>query len=166
MKVKLKKEDLLSTQLSWLCVKPMLLAVRGKDLSTKLEMYQQLNEGQKGLYLFYSFHNHADTIAEFYWFSAYYITEIQSWNGIKSGLQYYKDAEMVDLLDQIELLIQRRNKENNIGRKVSPTDLETDEGLFNEVKVHFDRYRKLSENTIIQMNIWIINHEEDFFEMD
>lgn len=166
MKVKLKEEDLQSTQLSWKCIEPMLLAVRGKDFTTKIDMYQKLNEGQKGLYLFYSFHNHVNTIAEFYWFSDYYITEIQSWSGIRSGMQYFKDIEMVGLLDQIELFIQKRHKENKVERKVSPTDLDMDEGLFSEVKVLFDMYRKLSENSINQMNKWIMTNNEDFYEIE
>jgi hypothetical protein len=83
MKVKLDPMDYESKSLSWLCIKPMLLAVRGKDFSAKSEMYNQLNEGQKGLYLFYSFHNHTKTLEEFYWFSAYHINELKSWNGIK-----------------------------------------------------------------------------------
>lgn len=166
MKVKLSMEDLKNIQLSWKCIEPMLLAVRGKDYPTKIEMYQKLNEGQKGLYLFYSFHNHAKTMAEFYWFSNYYITEIQSWSGIKSGVEFYQDNEMVVLLDQIELFIQQRNQKNNLERKVSPSDLEIDEKLYNEVKVLFDGYRVLSENTIKLMNKWIINHEVDFIEID
>ncbi|MCR8656233.1 hypothetical protein [Paenibacillus endoradicis] len=166
MKVKLKQEDLQNIQLSWKCIEPMLLAVRGKDFPTKIEMYQKLNEGQKGLYLFYSFHNHANTMAEFYWFSSYYINEVQSWSGIKSGVQYYMDDEMVDLLEQIELIIQQRNQENITERKASPTDLETDEELYNKVKVQFDRYRVLSENTIDLMNQWIINNKKDFIDID
>jgi len=166
MIVKLKKNELQNIQLSWKCIEPMLLAVRGKDYPTKMEMYQKLNEGQKGLYLFYSFHNHANTVAEFYWFSNYYITEIQSWSGIKRGVEFYQDTEMVDLLDQIQSFIRKRNQENNSERKVSPSDLETDEELNFNVKVFFNRYRVLSENTINLMNKWIVNHEEDFIELE
>lgn len=140
----------------------MLLAVRGKDITTKTEMYQQLNEGQKGLYLFYSFHNHAKTIEEFYWFSSYYILEIQSWSGIKSGVQYFKDFEMVDLLEQMEDLIMQRSEDMNKGQQVSPTDLEKDKGLLNAVTEYFAKYNELSEKTINRMNEWIIDHQEDF----
>jgi len=144
----------------------MLLAVRGKDLTTKTEMYQQLNEGQKGIYLFYSFHNHAKTIEEFYWFSSYYILEFRSWNGIKSGVQFFKDAEMFELLEEIEVLIVKRNKDIKKGQQVSPTDLEIDNTLLNEVKKYFDRYNEISEKTINHMNQWIINNKNDFFEMN
>ncbi|WP_372633715.1 hypothetical protein [Cohnella sp.] len=162
MKIKLKKEDLSSVELSWLCIKPMLLAVRGKDLPTKLEMYQQLNQGQQGLFMFFSFHNHASTIEEFYWFSSYYINELKSWSGIKSGVRYYKDTEMVELLDQIELFVLREAKEKS--QKVSPTDLETNEELLKEVKGYFNRYKELSINTIDTMNKWIIHNQRDFCE--
>lgn len=94
MKAKLMLEDLQSDHLSWLSIQPMLLAVRGKDLSAKLEMYNRLNEGQKGLYLFYSYHNHAKTEAEFYWFSAYHINELQTWGDIKRGLVYFGDVKL------------------------------------------------------------------------
>ena len=105
MKVKIKQEELQSINLSWLCVQPMLLSVRGKDLKTKLDMYDQLNEGQKGLFLFYSFHNHTKTMAEFYWFAAYNINELQSWKGIWNGVLYFNDNRMADLLDRIKLFI-------------------------------------------------------------
>ncbi|GGH27328.1 hypothetical protein [Paenibacillus segetis] len=163
MKVNLKEEDLLSTQLSWLCVKPMLLAVRGKDLQTKLEMYQQLNEGQKGIYLFYSFHNHVNSIEEFYWFSGYYIIEIQSWHGIKSGVQYFKDIEMVELLDQIEGLIEKCKKEDGVWQ-ASPSDLERDTDLLQEVKELYEKYKRISGNTISQMNTYIVHNKEEFIE--
>lgn len=166
MKVKLKKEYLQTVQLSWKCIEPMLLAVRGKDYPIKIEMYQQLNEGQQGLYMFYSFHIRTNSTAEFYWFANYYITKVQSWSGIKRAVEFYSDNEMVVLLDAIELFIQKCNQANNSGGNVSPSDLKADRVLNNEVKVLFDKYRVQSENTIDLMNKWIINHEEDFIEIN
>lgn len=162
MKAQLNNEDFLSAQLSWLCIRPMLLAVRGKDLSTKTEMYHQLNEGQKGLYLFYSFHSHVNTIEEFYWFSAYYITELKSWNGIKSGVRFFGDIEMVELLDQIERIVWNRSKETL--RKISPSDLESDNDLLVEIKKLYDQYKLESGKTICRMNEYITNNLEQFIE--
>lgn len=162
MKVKGKEEDLTSSQLSWLCIQPMLLAVRGKDITAKKEMYQQLNEGQKGLYLFYSFHNHAKSIEEFYWFSGHYILDIHSWGGIKSGVQFFQDLEMVDLLDQIEVLILKQSKVE--GQSLSLKDLESDHELSNKISEYFNHYQELSKNTINRMNTWILNNKEDFLE--
>ncbi|OME84203.1 MULTISPECIES: hypothetical protein [Paenibacillus] len=163
MKVKLDPVDIESKSLSWLCIKPMLLAVRGKDISAKSEMYNQLNEGQKGLYLFYSFHNHTKTLEEFYWFSAYYINELKSWNGIKKGLNYFKDVTLPNLLDDIEILIIERNK---LKKTVSPTDLENDKELMNDVKNLYEQYIKYSETSINRMNDWIKANRTEFIETD
>lgn len=163
MKVKLDPVDIESKSLSWLCIKPMLLAVRGKDFSAKSEMYNQLNEGQKGLYLFYSFHNHTKTLEEFYWFSAYHINELKSWNGIKKGLNYFKDVTLPKLLDDIEILIIKRNK---LKKTVSPTDLENDKELMNDVKNLHEQYIKYSETSINRMNDWIKANRTEFIETD
>ncbi|ADM71154.1 hypothetical protein GMA19_03349 [Paenibacillus polymyxa E681] len=163
MKVKLDPIDIESKHLSWLCIKPMLLAVRGKDLSTKSEMYNQLNEGQKGLYLFYSFHNHTKTLEEFYWFSAYNINELKSWNGIKKGLNYFKDAALSELLDDIETLIV---EQNGLKKTVSPTDLENDQELMNDIKILYEKYMDYSETSINRMNDWIKANREEFIETD
>ncbi|RCX21469.1 hypothetical protein DFP94_102222 [Fontibacillus phaseoli] len=161
MKVKIKQEELQSFELSWLCIRPMLHAVRGKDLSIKSEMYNQLNEGQKGIFLFYSYHNHADTLAAFYWFSAYNINELRSWNGIKNGVLYFGDGRMADLLDDIKLFIEKRNKSE---RPISPGDLELDPALFDEVSRLYDSYNECSKHTIIRMNEWILTNQPDFIE--
>lgn len=89
MKAKLRPEDVHSKQLSWLCIKPMLVSVRGRDMAAKTEIYRKLHEGQQALFLFYSYHNHTKSLAEFYWFSAYNIIEIKSWNGIKKGMHFF-----------------------------------------------------------------------------
>lgn len=110
MKAKLRPEDVHSKQLSWLCIKPMLVSVRGRDMAAKTEIYRKLHEGQQALFLFYSYHNHTKSLAEFYWFSAYNIIEIKSWHGIKKGMHFFCIDEMVTVLDQIESLITDKNK--------------------------------------------------------
>ncbi|WP_410769414.1 hypothetical protein [Fontibacillus sp. BL9] len=161
MKVKIGREDLQSFELSWLCVRPMLHAVRGKDLSVKSEMYNQLNEGQKGLFLFYSFHNHVDKLTAFYWFSAYHINELQSWNGIKSGVLYFGDGKMADLLDEIMQFIENCNKTE---RPITPGDLEHDQETFDKVNRLYDSYIEYSKHTIMRMNEWINANKPDFIE--
>lgn len=161
MKVKLDARDLNSSDLSWLCIQPMLLAVRGKDLQTKLEMYNQLTDAQKGLYLFYSFHNHAKTVEEFYWFADYNIHELRSWKGIKTGVLYFHDVELASLLDDIEQFLEQRTQSN---KPVSPSDLEMDKQLLADVKTLHDKYVLYSELTITRMNEWIRTRLSEFVE--
>lgn len=161
MKVVLDPTDLESESLSWLCIKPMLLGVRGKDFTTKSEMYNQLNEGQKGLYLFYSFHNHTKTLEEFYWFSAYHINELKTWNGIQRGLSYFKAIALSELLEEIENLIVEQSR---LRKTISPTDLENDTKLMYDVKALYEKYKKESATSINRMNNWIKANRTEFIE--
>ncbi|WP_458120851.1 hypothetical protein [Paenibacillus sp. Z6-24] len=161
MKVKLNQTDLESESLSWICIEPMLLAVRGKDFLAKSEMYNQLSEGQKGLYLFYSFHNHTQTLEEFYWFSAYHINELKSWNGIKRGLKYFNAVDLSKRLEDIEILMMEQGKE---GKEISPTDLENDPKLKDRVRALHKKYKNNSKTTIQIMNGWIKANKTEFIE--
>jgi len=162
----IKQNELRSDQLSWQCIEPMLLAVRGKDFTAKTEMYKQLNEGQQALYLFFAFHNHVNSVSEFYWFAAYYISEMKAWDGIIHGLRYFKDQNLIDLLEQVKLTIEQRNKINDEWRQASPTDLDKDEKLRNTMQDSYTSYQSLSAKSINQMNQWIIDHPEKYFVIE
>lgn len=163
MKVALNANELESVELSWLCIKPMLHAVRGKDMQTKLEMYHQLNEAQKGLYLFYSYHNHTDTSMEFYWFSAHHINELKSWERIRQAMLFFKADALIEVLDEIQRFIQERSMLN---KTISPMDLERDSFLLNEVNQLHEKYSRCSAIAIQQMNEYILDHRAEFLEPD
>lgn len=90
MLTRIKQDDFLKDNLSWLCIEPMLISIRGKDLDEKSAMYNQLNEGQRALYLFYAFYNHVHSIEEFYWFATYFMGELKAWNGLKKE-DFFRD---------------------------------------------------------------------------
>ncbi|MGF9697948.1 hypothetical protein [Paenibacillus sp. MABNR03] len=165
MRAKIKQADLGSTQLSWLCVQPMLISVRGKDVAAKTEMYRQLNEGQQALFLFYSYHNHTKSLAEFYWFSAYNIIEMKSWSGIKNGMFYFNQDEMAALLNEIERVITEKNRVGEEWQEFSPTDLEQDPHLFQLIEDLFIRYRAKAQEVIARMNEKIQQNQEMYVEI-
>lgn len=154
MRVTIKSDDLQTKAVSWLCVEPMLLAVRGKDLKTKQEMYNKLNERQKSLFLFYSFHNHTETKEQFYWFAAYHINELQSWHEIKQAVLLYNDSSMASLLDDIKAFIERRNQ---AGEETSVKELDEDQ--------LYALYTEHADETIDRMNSWVRANQEHFFEI-
>ncbi|WP_336780870.1 hypothetical protein [Paenibacillus illinoisensis] len=166
MRAKIKQADLGSLQLSWLCVQPMLISVRGKDVAAKTEMYRQLNEGQQALFLFYSYHNHTKSLAEFYWFSAYNIIEMKSWSGIRNGMRYFNQNEMVALLDNIERVIVGKNRVGDQWREVTPTDLEQDPKLYPLIEELFILYRAQAQEVIVSINKEILQHQEMYFEIE
>ncbi|WP_339300100.1 hypothetical protein MKY92_08080 [Paenibacillus sp. FSL R5-0623] len=166
MKAKLRPEDIYSKQLSWLCIEPMLVSVRGRDMAAKTEIYRQLHEGQQALFLFYSYHNHTKSLAEFYWFSAYNIIEIKSWNGIKKGMHFFHLDEMVTVLDQIEILITEKNKVDDEWREVLPTDLEKDPILLQRTEALYAAYQIVAEAAITHMNKMILQNQEMYLEVE
>ncbi|MDQ0112374.1 hypothetical protein [Paenibacillus harenae] len=164
MRARITKADLESSQLSWKCIEPMLLSVRGKDLASKAAVYDQLNEGQRALYLFYAFHNHVHSVAEFYWFAAYSIIELKSWDGLKNGLRYLNNMELVQLLEQIERLIESENKLGEQWAMPNPSDIAVDNELFQEAEKLFCSYKLAAEEAIAKLNGIILSNPDDFIE--
>ncbi|CAM3126985.1 hypothetical protein PASE110613_17690 [Paenibacillus sediminis] len=166
MLIRIKQDELLKDSLSWLCIEPMLISVRGKNLDEKVAVYNQLNEGQQALYLFYAFYNHVHTIEEFYWFTSYFIGELKAWNGLKSGVLFYRDQELINILEQMELVIKRKNMKSGEWKQASPTDLENDIELNEYIKPIFIAYQNVVGRFIQRMNSYIRSHKEEFLEID
>lgn len=160
MKAEIRKEDLDSQKLSWLCIEPMLLSVRGQSMDAKKEVYLRLNEGQQALYLFYSYHNHTTSLAEFYWFSAYNIIDLRSWDGIRRGMRFFQLTVMIDVLDETEALITDAKKSGETWHEVSPTDLEHDPQLLQQTERLYAAYRQASKQAITTMNEWVRQHQD------
>lgn len=155
MKAEIRKEDLKSQKLSWLCIEPMLLSVRGQSVEAKKEVYMRLNEGQQALYLFYSYHNHTISLSEFYWFSAYNIIDLRSWSGIRKGMQFFDLNEMIDVLDEIEALITDVKNPEKHGTKYRQPIWNMTLSCFSRRSVYTQRYRQASQQAIITMNEWV-----------
>jgi hypothetical protein len=166
MRTKLSREDYIKDNLSWLCIEPLLLTIRGKDIPTKSELYSYLNDGQKALFLFYAFHNHVTTIAELYWFAAYFMSELKAWGGLKNGVRFFNDPEMLSVLETLEKIIEMKNKgADGVWREANPADLEEDVHLNEDVHKLFTRYISRAPYTIELMNSYIREHSEEFVEI-
>ncbi|MGG3280002.1 hypothetical protein [Paenibacillus solani] len=167
MLIKIKEEDLNKDNLSWLCIQPMLLSIRGRNLSAKSEMYNLLNEGQQALYLFYAFHNHSNSISEFYWFTTYFMGDLKAWDGVKKGVRFFKGDELLSILEQWEQVIHQKNRlADGSWREVSPSDLDRDPELFDMTEPIYKEYQVLAHDFIEDMNEYIRNNKEDFFEIE
>lgn len=163
MKAAIHRDELNSEQLSWLSVKPMLLSVLGKDIDAKTEMYRQLSEGQQALYLFYSYHNHTNTLAEFYWFSAYYIIEYGVWDEMIKAVRYFDHPELAVTLELTRNLIETKLRTGGEWKMATPQDLDTDPAFCANAQRIYDRYRALTPHMIKRMNDWVFERQEEYF---
>ena len=167
MRVKLKQTDLSQNNLGWLCIEPMILMVRGKSLIAKSDLYEQLNEGQRALYMFYAFHNHTKTIPEFYWFTAYFMSELQAWNGLKKGVKFFNDQEMFIILNELGTLIESMHKRaDGTWQEPSPSDIETNKEQYGPIEKLYLSYHSIVLKTIDQINSYIRNNQSDFLEIE
>lgn len=163
MKVTLNRQDLNNEQLSWLCVKTFLEGVRGKESSVKAEVYNQLNEGQKALYIFYAFHNHTESAVEFYWFASYFISELKGWPALIEGLMFYKEEQLMSICSEISQLVEAHNKQSDGSwRQALASDLDQDSVLLASVTDLYERYIPLAKQGIQSMNRYIRDNNESF----
>lgn len=162
--VELEKRDVDSEQLAWLCVKPILEGVRGKAASVKAEAYNQLNEGQQALYIFFAFHNHTNTIAEFYWFSSYFISDLKGWPTLAKGLRFFEEEQLLSTCNDIEQLIAEYNKlADGTWRQALASDIEQNQDLLVKVTALYEKYNPLAKQSVQRMNYYIRKHSDQFF---
>lgn len=159
MRILLSKQDLNSKQLSWLCVKPILEGVRGSEPAVKAEAYNQLNEHQKALYLFYAFHNHTHSVAEFYWFSSYFIGELKAWPELLKGLMAFELKELEQFCRELEQWAAACFKHSDgTWRCAAVSDLDQDASLLAEVMALYERYVHVAGQSILIMNRYVQNN--------
>ncbi|WP_141502900.1 hypothetical protein [Paenibacillus luteus] len=167
MKVILSENDIVSTQLSWLCVKPILEEVRGKEAAVKKDAYNRLNDAQKALYLFYAFHNHTNTTAEFYWFASYFVSELKGWRELTKGLLFYGEEQLVLICNEMEQVVTAHNKQAvGTWRQALASDLDHDTELLGQVARLYEQYRPSAEKSIQRMNEYVKSHSEQFYHLE
>lgn len=152
--------------ISWQCIEPLTMEVRGKSYEVRKALVDQLNEAQLSTFMFYVYHNHIGSAAEFYWFTQYYITDIKAWPDIKRGARFYNDRRMLDLLEAVERIVVRRNQqEDGNWQEARPSDLEHDEGLSLAIQEVYNKYVPASQSLIETMNTYVTQHLDEFIEL-
>lgn len=100
--------------LGWRCIEPFVLDVRGKDDDYKARVYSQLNDGQKALFSFYIFFNHAkNSLEEFIYWSNYFYLQPETWAEIKKGSRYLNLHRFEFFIDQFEQATEEMTKNNS-----------------------------------------------------
>ncbi|MFD3258248.1 hypothetical protein ACE3MQ_06550 [Paenibacillus lentus] len=152
--------------LAWLSVEPYTQEIRGKDAQSKGTLFEQLNNGQKAIFMFYVFHNHVESPAQYYWFASYYVGELQIWPALLQGMEYLRDEQMLVVYKQLEDIVERRNRlENGEWREALAADLDHDAVLRYEIDESFSLYNLHAPGTIQRMNGYVQDHLEEFIEV-
>jgi hypothetical protein len=104
--------------ISWDCIAPIIMKVRGKSISVKAEEYQKLNDGQKAIFSFHVYYDHAKDDVESLTHWSWYYFQVHFFEQIKKGAEYFGNGEYIALLDKIERTLSSGTT-NEIGKLYS-----------------------------------------------
>jgi hypothetical protein len=99
----IEKDSISEVQkLSWECISPIIMPLRGKNPEIKNAAYGKLNEGQKATFSFHVYYDHArkDPVSFVYWSKLY--LQMDFFGEIKKGALYFSNPDFAALLEEIE----------------------------------------------------------------
>lgn len=168
MLVKMRRQvfdSLEDTALGGACFEPFIPKIRGKDDTVKLQVYKELTTGQKALFMFKAYYNHASqSLAEFYWWSAHFLAQPKAWPEIKAGLRYFETYAMLEVLEELEEILEAKIHPN--GFDVSYKDLDQDSKLLSSISSLNTIFHEISPATLKKVGAHIRNNPNEFLQLE
>jgi hypothetical protein len=154
------------------CFEPIIQAYKkiqteGGDFSTGL--FKELSRGQQALFVFRAWFNHAvKSEADFYWWSAYFMAQPERWSGLKKGLIFFGDRAILQVIERIEEILNRRNHPRSLENfDVSfNADLKNDPELMSSVIQLYHNLHVAASTTHTLISAWIRDHPNDFVQFE
>lgn len=176
MIVQMKRQEFYSLadkDLFSVCFKPLILDYKSRMAKENSSMvrelfYKELTTGQKAFFVFHVYYDHAiESKAEFYWWSAYFMSQPKIWSAIKTGLQYFGEEPMYLLLEEIELVLKKNNYSNTL-EKFSATreDLDSNGELSDLINRFHIKFNETARLTIMRISDFIRNNHENFLKIE
>jgi hypothetical protein len=139
--------------LGWECIEPVVMEIRGKAPDYKERVYSQLNEGQKALFSFYIYFNHAkNSLEEFIWWSNHYYSQPEIWAELKKGIRYLNLTNFEIFVEKFEEM-----REEMVEVRSSSIDIDTYCTLFFIFGDHVT-------STLEQISHYIKTHPDEFIQ--
>jgi hypothetical protein len=101
--------------LIWTCVSPFVFRVRGKNDLMKMDVYRQLSEHQKRLFIFTIYYNHARQSVDDFIYYGKLLLENNYWHELTEAMVFFKNGTMVDLLNRIEAELKKSQSATDAG---------------------------------------------------
>jgi len=134
----------------------------------KEKFYKQLTEGQRALFMFYVYYNHVSkSLAEFYWWSAYFIAQPKTWSAIKKSIKYFKDDPLLLLLEKMELELQQYHPPDTLETfTVTREQLEQSKELQTAMNSLYIIFENIAPLSIRKINDCIKKNLQEFVEIE
>lgn len=175
MLLKLNREafDSIDDTVLWsVCFEPIIRGYKKKmskqtpesEQEIKLGFYRQLSDGQRALFMFLAFYNHAKkSLAEFYWWSAYYYAQPGVWHEITGSLRRFEASGMLQIFEKMEKLLAARNYPKNLESfKATYEDLTHDSVLLSLVSPLNKQFNEISPATLLKIGNYIRSNPNEF----
>lgn len=179
MLIKMNKQDfdlLTDDSLSQGCFRPLIQNYKSRvvkqskddDSQMKENFYKELNEGQRALFMFYTYYNHANkSFVEFYWWSAYFFAQPKIWSALKASMKYFEEESLLLLLEMIEIELKRHNHPDTLEHfKVTRDELNRNQQLKSSIKYLHNIFEKTSPLTISKIDKYIEKNLHEFVEIE
>jgi hypothetical protein len=170
LQLQIKRQDFEAAEnQGFMCFGPLIMEYKkrvaeGTGNEVKEAFYQHLNEGQRALFMFYTFYNHAiKSVLEFYWWSAYFFAQPKSWSAIKNSSRYFEDEELLEWYEMTENMLIRFCSPKSMEQfDVTRENLMENEEEEMAFKQHYVKYLEITPCSIHKINTHIQQHQEDF----
>ena len=155
------------------CFKPMILDFKSRMAKVNTSMvkelfYKELTTGQKALFVFHMYYDHAiESKGEFYWWSAYFMAQPKIWSATKTGLQYFGEEPMYLLLEEIEFVLKKYNCPNTLEKfVVTREDLDKNRELSESINALYIKFNETVHLTIKRISDFIRYNHEGFVKIE
>jgi hypothetical protein len=160
--VTLNRAELISKDdwsLIWTCVSPFVFKVRGKNDLMKMNVYRQLSEHQRRLFIFTIYYNHARQSVDDFIYYGKLLLENNYWRELTEAMAFFKDSKMEDLLDRIEIEMKKST--------ISATaDLPRDKVVPDSIKDLFKSFLPISDDTLKLIGDDIRKNASEYFNLE
>lgn len=96
-------KSLSDTELIWHCIEPIINQTRAKDIRTKMDVYKNLTEAYRSLFMFQVLYGHAyNGMKEFFAHISYLADAMDIWSAFKSAFNYFGDEKMSCIINSIK----------------------------------------------------------------
>ncbi|MBB4822888.1 hypothetical protein HNO89_000106 [Sporosarcina luteola] len=178
MRVQIKKQELESLTDGALlnaCFKPLILEYKKRvskqaenSSSVKEIFYQELTTGQKAMFVFRVYYDHAiESEREFYWWTSYYMAQPKIWSSIKVGVQHFQDESMFLLLEELEAVLRKNKCPHTLDHfTISREDLDSNQELTASITPLYSRFCIIAPTTNKKICHFIRSNSEDFLTLE
>lgn len=129
-----------------------------------IPLFNQLSQGQQAMFVFQTYYVHAvESLTEYYWWSAYYLATVKRWIGLKSGLRYFGENELLRVLEETEKVLIETNHPLKLEEfELSRDHLHQHPKLLASIEMLEEKFQELVPGTLKRIAAYIRSHPEQF----